>query len=466
VTLNSDEISVEPGCIPVSNVVVTSTASTVKTGEPVTYTVTATGSDPLYQWYLDDDPVSGSNEYIFTPTLAQSGRVHKIKVNVKSGTADTNNCNQPNGVDSEYKELKVDYIPSSITDGPGPFTYDGTYSRFMNGKTCLDVHKTDGDAVGTGNTPNPAVLWVDSWRLPLNVRPDDFSNGYDFTYTFAASAPGYDATSVTYMYDDSNNVVSGVSGDGTNRATLRFNPGIVNVATGRTKSNPIKVTLYAIYKISGDTRKASVDIFIQDGACGCPAKIANNIWKMDLCHVAGADYMENPFIMDPIIVGNFYRWGKKAPVATYNDSNLGNSVFYSTEEEWSMETENPCPQGWRVASYSELLGIDNTTLNPQTNINTQNQYFYQGQRRGYVPIPGGGYRLVGTDGGTAGTYGYPDVDVVRHAGYTFSSTATGDHTAYDVYFRRDGHTPTSENVSKQYSLRVRCLSEGNTYTGR
>jgi hypothetical protein len=465
VTLNSDVISVEPGCIPVSNVIVTSSALTVKTGESVTYSVTATGSNPLYQWYLDEYQVYGatSNEYIFTPDATQSGSVHRIKVNVKSGAA--NNCNQPTGVDSESKELKVSYDLSSLPPGPGPFSYDGNYTRFMNEKTCLDVHRTGGVRGGTNST-DLAALWVGDWRLPLSVRPDDFSTGYDFTYTFAASVPGYSVNTVTYMYDDLSNVVSGVSGDGTNSVTLRFNPGIVSVATGRTKSNPIKVTLYAIYKISGNTRKSSVDIFIQDGACGCPAKITDNIWKMDLCHVAGADYTQNPFIMDPSIVGYFYRWGKKAPVANYNDSDLDNSVSYSRAEEWSMEKENPCPQGWRVASYSELLSIDNTDFNPQTNINTQNQYFYQGQRRGYVPIPGGGYRLVGTDGGPAGTYGYPDVDVVRHAGYTFSSTATGTHTAYDVFFRRDGHTPVSENVSKQYSLRVRCLSEGNTYTGR
>jgi hypothetical protein len=462
VTLKSDTISVEAGCIPVSNVIVTSSAPTVKTGESVTYTVTATGSNLQYQWHLNGFEVSGETKatYQFTPTTAQSGSVHKITVNVY------NTCSMP-GVSSE-KDIKVDYDLSILTPGPG-LSSGNDYAIFMNGKTCLDVHQTGGDAVGTGNSPDPAALWVsNNWRLPLDVRPNDFSNGYDFTYTFAASLLGYGgAATVTYMYDDGvSNVVSGVSGDGTDRVTLRFNPSIVSVATNRTKTNPIKVTLYAIYKIGATAYKDSVNISIQDGACGCPAKIGDNTWKMDLCHVAGADYTKNPFIMDPSIVGYFYRWGRKAPVASYNNADLGNHVSYSTDLEWNMEKENPCPQGWRVASYSELNSIDNKALNPQTNINTQNEYFYQGQRRGYVPIPGGGYRETGTDGGAAGAFGWLNTAVVREGGYTFSSTATGSTMAYDIFFRRDTYTPTVEDVSKQYSLRVRCVSEGSTYTGR
>jgi hypothetical protein len=440
--LPSPAIHVQAGCIAVSSLVVNSAVSEIKLGESATYSVTVnTGSGPFeYQWYLNGNVVPGAtgNTYTVTPAAVGSNTIY---VNVK------NTCTA-SGINSLPVTLKVNYNPDVISSIPP----SGVHTIFMDQKTCLDVHKT-GD---TG---------TNSWqgdRLPLNVRPNDFStlNGstYNFSYKFAGSGNGYSVSNVTYMYSDPNNVVSEVIGNGTNMAVLKFKSDIVDRATGRAKGNAIKITLYAIYTISGNHYKDSVDISIQDGACGCPAKMSATTWKMDFCHVPGADYTLDPYIMRPEIYGHYLRFGKKTPAATWENQNL-NAVSSSKALTWDMELENPCPRGWRVADYTELTAISTQTLNPRTPTQSQDRDGYRGQTRGYVPIVGGGYRGTGTTDGYVGT-----LSSVNDC-HTWASDAYSADRSKNRWFERTGATLSGGNYSKNYGERVRCVSEGSAYTG-
>jgi hypothetical protein len=454
ITVLADTIAVKNGCVPITSVAVNSSvsSSSIKVGESVTYTATInTGAGTeslLYQWYLNDTPIHTGSTYTFAPDLNNMGS-NVISVNV------SNSCTSA-GINSVPITLSVIYNPSIVVTRP--LDMNDIHTIFMGQKTCLDVHKT-----GDNGT--------NSWRgdrLPLNVRPDDFLNGtYNFTYTFAGN--GYNVNSLIYTYDDPSNVVSEVVGSGTSSATLRFKSDIVNRATGLTKSNPIKVTLYAIYTTNVGaigTYKDSVEISVQDGACGCPAKIAPNTWKMDFCFAAGADYTLDPYIMRPEIYGYYYRWGRKEASASWSQV-FSNAVSYSGDAVWDMVNENPCPRGWKVASETELIPLSTPSYNPQELIQSQNSDGYRGQTRGYVPISGGGYRLAGTNGGLMGaisTVYWEDKD----DGHTWlsvsgatSSTAPNRHFGRTLYI----DTGNSGTASKSLGMHVRCVSEGDSYSG-
>jgi hypothetical protein len=450
-TLLTDTFDMKTGCVPVSSLVVNPATAEIFQGESVTYSVTVnTGSEPFdYEWFVDNATTgfTGST-YIFTPADAGTYRIH---VKVK-------NCKDDNS--GQYgAEVTSSQVTLKVNLNPDPFNSSNTHAIFMGQKTCLDVHKT-GD--------NGTNSWAGD-RLPLGVRPDDFSmlsgNTYNFSYTFTALS-GYSISNIRYTFKDrgQNNVVSEVIGDGTNTATLKLKSGIVSQATGLTKGNAMKVTLYAIYTYNGNDYKDSVDISIQDGACGCPAKISANTWKMDFCYAVGADYTLDPYIMRPEIYGHYFRWGKKTASASWTGT-FSTNVSYSRALAWDMVNENPCPRGWKVAAPEEVKALATLSLNPQVLLLPRDVDGYRGQTRGYVPISGGGYREAGINGGTMGDISeryWEDKD----EGHTWTESKDEDN-AYNKHFGRTTYKESGSAAGnpKSLGIHVRCMSEGSAYTG-
>ncbi|MDR1682147.1 MAG: hypothetical protein LBS25_01990 [Candidatus Symbiothrix sp.] len=339
------------------------------------------------------------------------------------------------------------------------------YTVFMGGKTCFDVHKT-------GDTESQA--WGNN-RLPLNVRPDDFSTStmvggyYVVNYSFKG---GYKSittanssgsvmttdktawnnipTTINYLVSDPNGIVADVTGNGTETAVLRFKPNVVSLGTGKTRNSALKVTLYAIYQYNSSSYKDSVIISIQDAACGCPAKITTNTWRIDMCHAAGANYTQDPYGESDAVFGAYYKWGNGTPAATYAEREL-NHVRSISGTTWNMETNNPCPEGWVVASWTELAAIATPDLNLHTSLSNDRQ------TRGYIPIRGGGYRGIGS----ADSY----VGSIHESNncHTWSANAVDNGEARNKYFYRSGGS-AGGSYTKNYGEHVRCVQEGGTYT--
>jgi hypothetical protein len=361
---------------------------------------------------------------------------------------------------SSLKALEVTLDPTKIPDGRPSVL---NYTTIMGGKSCLDVHQT-GD--------NATEAWGAN-RLPLNVRPNDFStanlvNGnYQFSYTFkgglatiGASSSGSSLTkdintwnssiksTIQYMVDDPNNLVASVvSGNETENVTVTIKASAIEAAKNTTRNTALVFTLYAIYKHNSTFYKDAMVISIQDAACGCPAKLSSTSWIMDMCHAAGADYTVNPYSATEGAYGAYYKWGNGKPAATHSNRNL-NSVRSIGGTNWDMESQNPCPSGWRVATWTELEAIANSNLNTRTTASDDRQL------RGYIPIRGGGYRVNSSEDGYVGGV------VEDNNCHTWSANATGNSNANNKYFYRTGGSSAGGNYTKNYGEHIRCVQDG------
>ncbi|HFK5505092.1 hypothetical protein [Elizabethkingia anophelis] len=105
---------------------------------------------------------------------------------------------------------------------------------------------------------------------------------------------------------------------------------------------------------------------------GYPAVSINGVIFMR--HNLGANTSSNPDIPSINIAGNYYQWGRKAPVATATTGTgaiPGWNTTVAPQGAWNSGTRtapikntlnDPCPTGWRVISRDELgTLVDNTT---------------------------------------------------------------------------------------------------------
>ncbi|MFQ2997625.1 fibrobacter succinogenes major paralogous domain-containing protein [Elizabethkingia anophelis] len=105
---------------------------------------------------------------------------------------------------------------------------------------------------------------------------------------------------------------------------------------------------------------------------GYPAVSINGVIFMR--HNLGANTSSNPDIPSINIAGNYYQWGRKAPVATSTTGTgaiPGWNTTVAPQGAWNSGTRtapikntlnDPCPTGWRVISRDELgTLVDNTT---------------------------------------------------------------------------------------------------------
>ena len=155
------------------------------------------------------------------------------------------------------------------------------------------------------------------------------------------------------------------------------------------------------------------------------------------------------FVEKPKDAGMFYQWNLKTGWSSKNpmiDSNGGTTWNWSTPTGTTWKKENdPCPQGWRVPTRSELSslvtsGSEWTTLN-----GVKGRYF--GSDEHIVFIPAAGFR--NWEDGWLYSVGY--------SGVYWSSTPYGGEYAYFLSFEVD-------DVLMSYKYRasgcsVRCVKE-------
>jgi hypothetical protein len=436
-----------------------------------------------YEWHMSGTTVSGltlSDQVVFSSSTDREflfNRLHDLGAGTYQVYCVIRNCMGGTGVSTSKTTIIIKPNVSLLPVAP-----IATNPYFSGQKTCLDVRKTPGVAFEAKMpVPDAQNPWMGG-QLPLNVRPDDFRNGFSFTWNFTGN--GIILSSIDYILEDPSKIVESITGAGTNRMTLKFIDNIVQQATGRDKLKAYEVTVYAIFSIQNDPvpgaiYKEPIKITVQDGACGCPAQIKSGRWKMDYCFAAGEGainngndkdmqgrYTGNPYVFSVATQGAFYKWGAKYPTATYTIRDLDSSNKYRAK--WASEVQgavpwpvdaNPCPYGWRPMNNDEMTGLGNNTWNKMTNANT-NASGSGGQLKGMVPITGGGYRGAAGQGSQVGLL--PAEDARFHV--WGNSTATDrSQNGWNVHFYNSNSVVGPQDEPRGYGLHVRCVQEGPDY---
>ncbi|GHT01085.1 hypothetical protein FACS189421_13620 [Bacteroidia bacterium] len=192
---------------------------------------------------------------------------------------------------------------------------------------------------------------------------------------------------------------------------------------------------------------------------GCGVYAGTGVWKTFQCFNLGvADQSVDPFTptSDGNLIGNYYQWGRKDPVANVNTgADAIDDWDVSVDQpatSWydNGKTENgPCPTGWRVPTMEEL----NTITYPGfwTGVGTLNgtePYLSGFANLGRLFLPAAGYR-VASDGSLS--------NIGRRALYMTSSETAGNPTACRFLQLEVGQNPTVKTNSKSYGNTIRCI---------
>jgi len=487
-----ETITVTTGCPDLSNVTIlpytTVTKALFSNGTPKTPGDATTpfmfnsasgldvGGTVNYFWYVNEvrqapQGVQPQTTFNFaTPTPNASS--YSIRLGV------VNECNNTDTVKSTITTVNV--TRDAITDVSGNFRIDG--------KTCLDVVQTNWPA---GNT-----------CMPLAGRVNDFAN-LTHVYNFAGTGT---YSNLTWSYDDPNAIVAtGVpagtgNSPGPNTYALTFTNDVRTKATGRTKSNPLTVTITAKYWSGVVEWQVTFDIDVADCSCGCIVKgnpPATRGYITFMCYNLGAAVAVQT--MTPAQqqasaaannYGSLYQWGRTTdghqvrtsatvagPLSGANLNangqpagvNVGRFVLNSINPHdwrtpqlntlWNTGTEanpiksvnDPCPAGWRVPTNAEWAALANTSLNTRSAWQSANTpgYFIRpndpGSSTWTLFLPAGGFRSTGgglTSVGSLGTY--------------WSSAPNG---ADAWYLRCANGSITAPGGFRAHGFSVRCVAE-------
>ncbi|UCA61754.1 hypothetical protein KB553_09530 [Chryseobacterium rhizoplanae] len=195
--------------------------------------------------------------------------------------------------------------------------------------------------------------------------------------------------------------------------------------------------------------------------------IINGQTRQMMTHNLGADQTQDPDVPSQAIMGSYYQWGKKNPVATAYTSAAaisGWSTASAADKSWNSGTEavpvktsnDPCPDGFRVPTRNEwvsfntnsttsIIGTWVTTANGGDNNFTAARKFVNNGST--LTFPTAGNRLNST-GALVSRAGY---------GYYWSSTENSTN-AYSLYFNSTTINPAFYN-NRTYGFSVRCISE-------
>jgi uncharacterized protein (TIGR02145 family) len=231
------------------------------------------------------------------------------------------------------------------------------------GSACLDVKKSQTTLTGT-------ALAI------YNDRMDAFANPVDYTKTYKfIHANSYSDLSLTYEDADGKNLITAISSPSVNAAgsgekdfTVTFNTNIKNLFDyNGVDSSTVK--LKATYKNNfGELKTAYLDVRLKDGYCVCPIKTGANTSLNFLCHnMGGLDIISPEQFVTRAHHGDWYKFGTKDPalvnIAANDDySDVGgwsSKPFQDDRLDWEA-TNNPCPAGWKVATFADWTDVLNS----------------------------------------------------------------------------------------------------------
>ncbi len=173
--------------------------------------------------------------------------------------------------------------------------------------------------------------------------------------------------------------------------------------------------------------------------------------------------------------GDYYQWGRKVVAAdgptdgtTNSGANFGSisgwNKTYATDNSWGTEegdeyknpTNDPCPDGYRIPSISEIQCLrdenDWVSVGTWATNNSSHTNYYAGYNIFYdmkvMFIPSAGYRFDYLNG------------FLYHRGYNgfyWTSSEYGDNTASGLKF--DNNSTTFGNFLRLHGFSVRCITE-------
>ena len=210
----------------------------------------------------------------------------------------------------------------------------------------------------------------------------------------------------------------------------------------------------------------------------CGAYVSPGQWKVFSCYNLGAaNTLADPFTPSWEIIGGYWQWGlaaQAAPGPTGTGGNIPNDGIPSTwtpqGADWNTfqavngywvdtnpmtidPADNPCPAGFRIPSKTQWEGVNDNTLNPQSNVGgsswTADAINYTtGKNFGSALfLPAAGRR----DGSTGALLSRGSL------GAYWSSTESGTVSAWYLSFGSGGASLSSINRIRGYS--ARCIAE-------
>ena len=221
-----------------------------------------------------------------------------------------------------------------------------------------------------------------------------------------------------------------------------------------------------VWTSSEDAIASVANGVVTANAAGTAIIIAKAGNKADTCEVSVSDpfYYESvvingvkwairnvgafgKFVANPEDVGMLYQWNRTTAYDNITEGAVtGWDDTYPTGTTWET-TNDPCPDGWRIPTRSELNGLVGAATRTWTTQNGMNGMLF-GHGSNTIFLPAAGYR-----NGNDGTLGN-----VGTNGYYWSSTEDSSNYAYNLGFS-SGNAPEVSRYNKRFGYSVRCVAE-------